>query len=65
MDQFRMFLRSLSKKDLDDLLEEVQHDRPENSEARAHDSAGDDSNNLHATIEGMQRQIEKLIRGLN
>jgi len=56
-------LRSLSKKDFDNLLEEIQHDRPNSSEARVNKSGEGEKDHLQATIEGMQRQIDQLARG--
>ena len=52
MDQFRLFLHSLSRRDLDELLGDTQHDR---LEARVDNSARSDNDNLKATIKGMQR----------
>ena len=47
MDKFKLFFRSLSRRDLDDLLKDAQHDRPK---ARADNSAGSDNNNIQITI---------------
>jgi len=63
MDQLRAMLRNLSKKDFDDFLEEIQHDRPDNSKARGNNSGEGENDHLQATIEGMQRQIDQLARG--
>ena len=52
MDQLKLFLHSLSRRDLDELLGNTQHDR---SEARVDNSVISDNNNIQATIEGMQR----------
>jgi len=53
MDQLRTMLRSLSKRDFDNLLEEIQHERPESSEAWANNSGEGENDHLQATIEGM------------
>ena len=63
MDQLRAMLRSLSKKGFDDFLEEIQHDRPNSSDARANNSGQGENDHLQAIIEGMQRQIDQLARG--
>jgi len=55
MDQLRTMLRSLSKKDFDNLLEKIQHDRLDSLEARANNSGEGENDHLQATIEGMQR----------
>jgi len=54
MDQFKLFLQNLSRRDLDDLLRDTQHDK---LEARADNSARSDNDNTQATIKGMQRWI--------
>jgi len=42
-------------------LGDIQHDGPEASNEEA--NHGDGSNNIQATIKGMQRQIDQLTRG--
>jgi len=46
MDQLRAMLRSLSKRDFDNFLEEIQHDRPDGSETRANNSGEDENDHL-------------------
>ena len=53
MDQLRAMLWSLSKKEFDDFLEEIQHDRLDSSEARGNNSGEGENDHLQATIEGM------------
>ena len=43
MDQFKLFLWSLSRRDLNELLGDAQHDRPE---VRVDNSVGSDNDNL-------------------
>jgi len=45
-------------------LEEIQHDKLDSLEARANNSGEDENDHLQATIEGIQRQIDQLARGL-
>ena len=54
MDQLRLFLQSLSRRDLDELLGDIRHDGPEGSRGTRNSAEGDNSN-FQATIEGMQR----------
>jgi len=63
MDQLRAMLRSLSKKQFDDFLEEIQYDRPESLEVRGNNSGEGENDHLQAIIQGMQRQIDQLARG--
>ena len=58
MDQLRTMLRSLSKRDFDNILEEIQLERPDSSEVRVKNSGEGENDHLQATIEGMQRQID-------
>jgi len=46
MDQLRAMLRSLLRKDFDDFLEEIQHDRPDNSKSRGNNSGEGDNDHL-------------------
>jgi len=55
MDQLRIMLRSLSKRYFDNLLEEIQHERPNSLEARENNSGEGKNDHLQTIIEGMQR----------
>jgi len=45
MDQLKLFLQSLSRRDLDELLGDIQHDGPKASNQEV--DHGDGSNNNH------------------
>ena len=64
MDQFKLFLHSLSIRDLDELLGDAQHDRSEGSKGGANNGVESDNSYIQATIEGMKRQIDILTRGV-
>ena len=51
----KLFLWSLSIRDLDELLGDIQHDGLEVSNEEANHSDGSNNNHIQATIEGMQR----------
>ena len=53
MDQFKLFLCSLSRRDLDELLRDAQYDHPKGSKGTRNSVEGDNSN-FQATIKGMQ-----------
>lgn len=55
MDQFKLFLHSLLRRDLDELLGDAQHDRLKGSKGGENNSVKDDNSYMQATIEGMQR----------
>lgn len=55
MDQLKLFLRILSRRDLDELLGDAHNEQSERSKGGTHNSAEGDNSNFQATIEGMQR----------
>lgn len=46
MDQFKLFLHSLSRRDLDELLGDAQYDHSKGSEGGAHNSIEGDNNHF-------------------